>query len=132
MADKAWKRAERTVARFVGGKRTPLSGSNSHHTSGDVIHSRLYIEVKYRKRFSVLTLMTAVRIQARRERKLPVVVLQEARSRDRYYLVSERDLARLVRILARQRSVIDGRRAKERQGIRGLEEEPHGASLDSP
>ncbi len=87
--DKAWKRAERVVARALGGQRTPLSGANSGHTAGDVIHPSLYVEVKYRKRFSIITLMKEVEKDARKEHKTPVLALQEAGAKKRYYLVEE-------------------------------------------
>jgi len=40
------KSQERRIARWCGGVRTPLSGGNSRHTRGDVIHSSLYGEFK--------------------------------------------------------------------------------------
>ena len=42
-----WKTAERYVARIFGTERTPLSGSNSKHTSSDTLSEEFYIEVKY-------------------------------------------------------------------------------------
>ncbi|MBI4332915.1 MAG: hypothetical protein HY673_16730 [Chloroflexi bacterium] len=87
--DKAWKAAERHVARALGGQRTPLSGNNSKHTAGDVIHPSLYVEVKYRKRFAIVSLMKQVEKAARKEGKTPVLALQEAGAKKRYYLVEE-------------------------------------------
>lgn len=46
MPEKAWKQEERKVARALGGERTPLSGSNSRHTSGDVIDTPYYVDCK--------------------------------------------------------------------------------------
>ena len=43
MADKAWKRREREVARYFNGVRTALSGINSKVTKADVIHNDLFI-----------------------------------------------------------------------------------------
>lgn len=51
-----WKDFERRVAKVLGGKRVPLSGSNSgHDTSGDVLwgreqsaYKRVYVESKHR------------------------------------------------------------------------------------
>lgn len=47
-----WKAFERQVAekfkKFTGhGHRTPLSGSRSLHTAGDIIHPTIYVECKY-------------------------------------------------------------------------------------
>ena len=90
MADKAWKRLEREVARVMGGSRNPLSGRASGHTAGDVIHPVFYVEVKQRARFSVLTLMKDTEEKAKKEHKKPVVVLHARRDKRRYYLITEK------------------------------------------
>jgi len=90
MSDKAWKQAERKIAKKVGGIRTPLSGSASRQTSADVIHPVLYVEVKYRQRFAVLSLMKEVEGKARGEQRIPVVALQQRGERTRYYLIPEK------------------------------------------
>ena len=50
-----WKALERRLCRKLGGRRTPLSGSNSQHgTSADCIETKypwLYIEIRMRKSF---------------------------------------------------------------------------------
>ena len=91
MSDTAWKRAEREVAKRVGGTRTPLSGSSRLLTSSDVIHPRLYVEVKRRKRYAILTLMEQVEAKAAKEKKIPVLALQLWHKKTRYYLVREQD-----------------------------------------
>jgi hypothetical protein len=53
--NKTWKSTEYQIAALLGGKRTPLSGSNSgHHTSSDVLGlpDRFYIEIKRRKAYT--------------------------------------------------------------------------------
>lgn len=45
-----FKRAEQLVARKLGTRRTPLSGSNSGHTASDTLHPELFVEVKLRRR----------------------------------------------------------------------------------
>ncbi len=90
---KPWKQAERGTAKAMNGVRTPLSGGNSLHTTGDVIHPVYYVEVKMRKKHAVLTLMDDVTLEARKEGKIPIVVLQETGRRTRYYLVAERYMA---------------------------------------
>lgn len=94
--DKPWKVAERKVAKALGGRRTPLSGSNSLITSGDVVHPRFYVEVKYRKSHSILTLMADVVQEAKKEGKTPLLVLCEAKRKRRFYLISESDLLDLL------------------------------------
>jgi len=54
--DRAWKQRERDVADFFHGQRNPLSGRNGKHTAADVIHDRLFIEVKLREKHSAVSL----------------------------------------------------------------------------
>ncbi len=77
MPDKAWKQRERDVAAFFHGERNPLSGRNSKHTGADVIHARLFIEVKLRKKHTVITLWDETKALADREGKTPVICLCE-------------------------------------------------------
>ena len=76
-----WKTIERTVAEFLApgrGRRTPLSGANSgHSTSSDCLDTGVYAEVKYRKKHTVYTLMEDTRGKALKEGLLPVVCLKE-------------------------------------------------------
>ena len=106
MSDKPWKRAERTIAKKVGGTRTPLSGSASRQTSADVIHPLFYVEVKYRQRFAVVSLMEEVAEKARKEGKIPVVALQQKNKKTRYYLVNEQTLLMLLEAWKHQQAVI--------------------------
>ena len=99
MGDKPWKRAERVAAALLGGLRNPLSGSNSHHTSGDVIHPTLYAEVKHRKNMAAVTLMRETMAEAKKERKLPVMVLSEPNMKWSLVCVSSSDLIKFVNIL---------------------------------
>ena len=46
---KDWKACERKIAALLGGKRVPVSG-RSRGDSPDIIHERLSIEVKNRRR----------------------------------------------------------------------------------
>ena len=87
-----WKAHELRTARKLGGTRSPLSGSLSHHTGADVVHPTLYIECKYRKRFALLTLMRQVEKKARQEDKKPILVIQEKNGRHAYALVRLYDL----------------------------------------
>lgn len=48
-----WKLFERDVAAFFGVKRTPLSGMSAAITKSDIIHPELFIECKYRNRFTL-------------------------------------------------------------------------------
>lgn len=79
MADKAWKALERRVAAFfhaIG--RTPLSGSNSrHNTESDTLHPAIYVECKQRARSGAVALFRDTEAKARKEKKIPVVALQQ-------------------------------------------------------
>ena len=77
MPTKTWKQRERDVAAYFGGRRTPLSGMNSGHTSADIIHDKLFVEHKHRKKHTLLTLFDAVKKLAIRENKIPVVTISE-------------------------------------------------------
>jgi hypothetical protein len=72
-----WKQRERDIAHFFGGERTPLSGGNSKHTCGDVIHDKLYVEVKYRAKHTLYTLWDDTKKKADKEGKTPVVCICE-------------------------------------------------------
>lgn len=95
MSDKFWKQRERQIANFFHGKRTPLSGGNSGHTRADVIHDRLFIEIKCRKKFSVISLWDATKKLATKEGKTPVVCLAEKHRPGFWILIHSDDLLKL-------------------------------------
>lgn len=74
MPEKAWKQAERTTARKLGGERTPLSGSNSKHTSADGIFVDEYLEHKRRKTDTVHAQLSELGTRARRQDRWPAIV----------------------------------------------------------
>ena len=88
---KTWKSKERKIAGDFGTKRTPLSGINSgHETHSDSLHPSLYLEVKYRKKHTALTLYRDTATKAKAEGKTPVVALGE-KGRDGYWLLLHAD-----------------------------------------
>lgn len=72
-----WKRSESRAASLFGAKRQPLSGSSGRDdlTRSDSTHDRLFIEVKYRERHAVRSLHDATKALAKKEGKVPIVVL---------------------------------------------------------
>ena len=79
---KTWKAVESRIAKFLGTRRTPLSGGNSFHTRSDTLHSRLFIEIKHgsscpRSYDGVLRLFEQTEKFAAAELKSAVVVLHE-------------------------------------------------------
>ena len=77
MSDKVWKAFERKWSKLFGGSRNPLSGSNSRHGSGDMIHDEIYLECKYRKKHCYIELFKDTEDKADKEQKFPIVLLQQ-------------------------------------------------------
>ena len=96
MPDKPWKRAERKGATAIGGQRNPLSGSSSRHTRGDVIHPVIYLEMKYRQTFAVVSQIRKEEVKAKKEGKVAVLGFQQRRLKTRYYLIPEPLMAILM------------------------------------
>lgn len=99
MSDKTWKQQERRIAKMFGSRRTPLSGSRSLHTGSDIIHSRLYIEAKYRQRISILDMFPEVAKKAKKENKIPVMAVKSKKLKDDYFLIRARDLVKVAKEL---------------------------------
>ena len=94
--NKAWKQRERDVADFFHGQRNPLSGRNSKHTAADVIHEKLFIEVKLRKMHTAVSLWDQVNHLAEKEDKVPVVCLCQKNRPGFWILVHSDDLVNLA------------------------------------
>ena len=75
---RTWQKLEQRVCAKFGGRRTPLSGSNSQHgTSADCIETSypwLYIEVKLRACFLHHTIFKVAAKAAQKENKTPILV----------------------------------------------------------
>ena len=95
MADKAWKRREREVARYFNGTRTALSGINSKVTKADVIHDELFVECKLRAKHSVVSLWDDTSKLAKDEGKTPVIALCEKNRPGFWVMVHSSDLDKL-------------------------------------
>ena len=95
MADKAWKRREREVARYFNGTRTALSGINSKVTKADVIHDELFVECKLRAKHSVVSLWDDTSKLAKDEGKTPVIALCEKNRPGFWVMVHSSDLNKL-------------------------------------
>lgn len=105
MADKAWKQAERRVAKMFGSTRRPLSGMNSRSGGrDDCMHDVLFIENKHSKSHAVWTLYTATREIANREKRIPVVTLTQHRSKGVLFVVHSEHLEILLREYAKANS----------------------------
>lgn len=77
-AKETWKSLERRLCRLFGGKRTPLSGSNSQHgTSSDCINTdypELYLEIKMRQSFLHHKIFEDVEEKAKLEKRTPILI----------------------------------------------------------
>ena len=99
MADKPWKAEEREVARKMGGRRTPLSGGRSGHlTSSDVLVDKYYVEVKLYKKLMVNTLFQDTKAKAKKEGRIPIVVMRTKGQRDRIAVIDFEWLIQLLGI----------------------------------
>jgi len=96
MPDRAWKRAERKGATAIGSTRTPLSGGSSRHTRSDSLHPTIYLEMKYRKTFGVVSLIRREEVKAKKEGKVAVLGFQQKGLHTRYYLIPESLMAILM------------------------------------
>ncbi len=77
MTDKPWKKDEREIAARFGTTRTPLSGGNGKQTRSDTLSPDFFIEIKRRKSFPFRKLFLSVREMARKENKVPLMVIHE-------------------------------------------------------
>ena len=91
-ARRTWKKRESDVAGFFNGQRTPLSGGNSKVTRADVIHDKLFIECKLKKKHTVITLWDETAKIAKVEGKTPVIALCEKNRPGFWVLVHSDDL----------------------------------------
>ena len=75
---RTWQKLEQRGCAKFGGRRTPLSGSNSQHgTSADCIETDypwLYIEIKLRASFLHHTIFKQAAKAAQKEDKTPILV----------------------------------------------------------
>ena len=75
---RTWQKLEQRVCTKFGGRRTPLSGSNSQHgTSADCIETNypgLYTEIKLRACFLHHSIFKLVAKAAQKEDKIPILV----------------------------------------------------------
>ena len=74
---KSWKKLEQKVARMRETERTPLSGGNSRQTRSDTLDNTFFIECKLRKDPAVWNLYEQVEELAKKENKIPVLVIKK-------------------------------------------------------
>lgn len=98
---KTWKEAERRVASFFGGVRNWLSGSSGggdiaiEVPEGKVPHPHFYIEVKHfseNLQGSVWSLMEKTNQIAKKEKKIPILVLHKKNSKKHLLCIYMEDI----------------------------------------
>lgn len=98
-----WKALERRLCEKFGGRRTPLSGSNSQHgTSSDCIElspefQKFYIEIKLRAKFSHHAFFRDVKQKAKNEQKIPLFITHEKHEKGSLVILRMEDFLELIK-----------------------------------
>lgn len=90
-----WKKGEGRIAKIFGTNRTPLSGRSSRHTRSDTLHKNLFIEIKHRKKLVAEKLWFETKDNAKKENKIPLVVLLKKNYPDPIIICKLKDLKRI-------------------------------------
>ena len=98
---RTWQKLEQRVCEKFGGRRTPLSGSNSQHgTAADCIECTVlpdaYVEIKLRAQWAHHTLFDAVEKQAKKEHKMPLLVTHTKNDRGELVTLRLEDFLALI------------------------------------
>ena len=93
---KSWKELEQKIARMRGVSRTPLSGGNSKQTRSDTLDNVFFIECKLRKNPAVANLYEAVEKLAKKENKIPVLVVKKKGKHGELFIVSDKYLKEFI------------------------------------
>lgn len=89
---KAWKELEQKIARMRGTSRTPLSGGNSKMTRSDTLDKTFFIECKLRKNPAVWNLYERIEALAKKEKKIPLLILKKKRKHGELFIVNDKYL----------------------------------------
>ena len=95
---KAWKDAEYRAAEALGGQRIALSGGRGAKSKGDVELPGWYVEVKYRKLFSIFSQFLEVEKVAKKEGKNPLLIITERNRHGQLAIMRIDDFATLPEI----------------------------------
>ena len=73
MGDSAWKKFERSVARYFGCERTgPMQAKDAN----DINHDFLHVQCKHSKRHAIVNVWDAAKKVAYKDGKIPVVAIK--------------------------------------------------------
>jgi len=93
---KTWKKLEQKVARLRGTERTPLSGGNSRETRSDTLDDIFFIECKLRANPAVWNLYEQVEELAKKENKIPVLVIKKKGRHGELFIVNDKYLKAFI------------------------------------
>jgi len=91
-----WKNLERKIARTRGTERTPFSGGSSQQTRSDTLDGEFFIECKLRKNPSVWNLYEETEALAKKEGKIPVVVIKKKSKHGELFIISDKYLKEFI------------------------------------
>ncbi len=94
---KSWKKLELKIARLRGTERTPLSGGNSKQTRSDTLDKTFFIECKLRKDPAVWNLYEQIEALAKKENKVPVLVIKKKGMHGELFIVNDRYLKAFIK-----------------------------------
>ena len=94
---RTWQKREQHIAEDHGTKRNPFSGDMSHQTHSDSLHPVLFIESKLRVKIPFRKLFIDTRTKARKEKKIPVIVLSEKGSPIRSVILDYDDYLKMMK-----------------------------------
>jgi len=99
-AKRTWQILEQRVCDKFGGRRTPLSGSNSQHgTSADCIETEfpwLYIEIKLRASFLHHSIFNKAAKKAKAEDKTPILITHVKNAESELVILRIEDFLEIV------------------------------------
>jgi len=93
---KTWKRLEQKIAKLRGTRRTPLSGMNSKITRSDTLDETFFIECKLRKNPAIWKLYETVEAVAKKENKIPVVVIKKKGKIGELFIINDKYLKTFI------------------------------------
>ena len=109
-----WKAAERRIADFFGTTRTPLSGGNGKQTRSDTLHKGIFVEAKLREKHAVVSLWRDTKALADKERKIPVICLNE-KGKQGFWLMCHSDDFVLAAEMVKERGYLCQKCAERRK-----------------
>jgi len=93
---KSWKKLEQKIARMHNTERTPLSGGNSRQTRSDTLDDTFFIECKLRKDPAIWNLYEQVEDLAKKENKIPVLVIKKKGKHGELFIVNDKYLKAFI------------------------------------